>query len=81
MMIYKGAVLMSDSSKNPKILSDKVIDLLVSTTLQKNGVNIDKAKKQLSDEQKKMFKELVEDLSKQVDSFVKKPPVNKKESK
>ncbi|WP_050181050.1 hypothetical protein [Domibacillus robiginosus] len=72
---------MSDSSKNPKILSDKVIDLLVSTTLQKNGVNIDKAKKQLSDEQKKMFKELVEDLSKQVDAFVKKPPVNKKESK
>ncbi|MCM3790690.1 spore coat protein [Domibacillus indicus] len=72
---------MSDSSKNPKILSDKVIDLLVSTTLQKNGVNIEKAKSKLSDEQKKMFKDLVEDLTKQVDSFVKKPPVDKKESK
>ncbi|MCI2256998.1 spore coat protein [Domibacillus sp. PGB-M46] len=72
---------MSDSSKNPKILSDKVIDLLVSTTLQKNGVNIEKAKSQLSDEQKKMFKDLVEDLAKQVDSFMKKPPVDKKESK
>lgn len=72
---------MSDSSKNPKILSDKVIDLLVSSTLQKNGVNIDKAKGKLSDEQKKMFKELVEDLSKQVDSFVKKTPSQQKESK
>ncbi|MEM1505717.1 spore coat protein [Domibacillus sp. 8LH] len=72
---------MSDSSKNPKILSDKVIDLLVSTTLQKNGVNIEKAKSKLSDEQKKMFKDLVEDLTKQVDSFMKKPPVDKKESK
>ncbi|MCP3762360.1 spore coat protein [Domibacillus sp. A3M-37] len=72
---------MSDSPKSPKVLSDKVIDLLVSNTFQKNGVNIEKAKQKLSDEQKQVFKELVEDLAKQVDSFVKQPSSKQKDSK
>ncbi|OES45357.1 hypothetical protein [Domibacillus iocasae] len=72
---------MSDSLKNSKVLSDKVIDLLVSNTFQKNGVNIDKAKKKLTDEQKQAFKELVEDLTKQVNSFVKQPSSKQENSK
>jgi spore coat protein W len=72
---------MSDSLKNSKVLSDKVIDLLVSNTFQKNGVNIDKAKQKLTDEQKQAFKELVEDLTKQVNSFVKQPSSKQENSK
>jgi spore coat protein W len=71
---------MSNSPKNPKVLSDKVIDLLVSNTFQKNGVNLEKIKKTLSEEQKQMFKELVEDLTKQVEAFVKQPPSKQKDS-
>jgi spore coat protein W len=67
----------SDSSKKPE-LPKAIIDLLVSDVLIKNGINIEKAKGKLSDEQKKMLKELVNDLSQQVDSFVK-SPITKKE--
>ncbi|MCM3728041.1 spore coat protein [Neobacillus cucumis] len=63
---------MSNSSDNP-IIPKSVIDLLVSDILRKNGISIDKAKGKISDEQKQMLKDLVKDLSLQVDSFVKKP--------
>lgn len=72
---------MSDSPQNPNIIPSKIIDLLVSDIFQKNGINIDKAKKQLSDEQKQLVKELVEDLSHQVDSFISQSPASKKETK
>ncbi|WP_046175711.1 hypothetical protein [Domibacillus indicus] len=72
---------MSDSQKNPKVLSDKIIDLLVSNTFQKNGVNVEKAKQKLSDEQKQMLKDLVTDLTSQVNSFVKEQPSQQKKPK
>ena len=61
---------MSDSSQNPK-LSNKVIDLMVKDIFQKNNINIEKAKSNLSDDQKDMLRELVQDLSQQVDGFLK----------
>ncbi|WP_338473111.1 spore coat protein [Niallia sp. XMNu-256] len=63
---------MSHSSQDPKNpqLPNKVIDLLVSDIFSKNNININEAKKNISDEQKKMLRELVLDLSKQVDQFV-----------
>jgi len=62
----------SNSSDN-QIIPNSVIDLLVSDILRKNGISIDQAKGKISDEQKQMLKDLVKDLSQQVDSFVKKP--------
>lgn len=61
---------MSDLSEMPKGIPNKVIDLLVSDTLRKNGINLENAKEKLSGEQKQILKELVEDLTRQVDSFV-----------
>ncbi len=63
---------MSQSSQDPKNphLSNKVIDLLVSDIFRKNNINVNEAKRNISDEQKKMLRELVQDLSKQVDQFV-----------
>ena len=69
---------MSDSSNNQKI-PKAIIDLLVSDVLIKNGINIENAKEKLNDEQKQLLKELVNDLSQQVDSFVKSPTTNKEE--
>lgn len=72
---------MSDSSQNPQI-PNKIIDLLVSDLLKKNGINIDSAKGNLSEEQKQMLKDLVNDLSQQVENFVKPPSAeNKTDSK
>jgi spore coat protein W len=60
----------SDSSKNLDKIPNTVVDLLVSDIFRKHGVTAEKVKKNLSEEQKKMLKELVEDLSKRVDTFV-----------
>ncbi|PYF07327.1 spore coat protein [Ureibacillus chungkukjangi] len=64
-------------SENPKAIPNKVVDLLVSEVLRKNNVNIDSAKSNLNDEQKKAIKDLVEELKTQVDSFVNQSPDKK----
>lgn len=61
---------MSDSPKPPSGIPNTIVDLLVSNIFKKNGVNVEDIKKNLSDEQKTMLKNLVEDLSNQVDQFV-----------
>ena len=68
---------MSNSSDN-SIIPNSVIDLLVSDIFRKNGISLDKAKGNLSEEQKQMLKDLIKDLSQQVDSFVKNPSNEKK---
>ena len=70
---------MSDLPNKP-IITSKVIDLLVSDLLQKNGINVDENKDKISEDQKKLLKELVNDLTQQVNAFVKKElPENKNE--
>ncbi len=69
---------MSENSNSPNIVSNKLIDLLVSDVLQKNGIDLEKAKKRLSEDQKQSLKELVQDLSTQVDTFVKEENASKK---
>lgn len=59
---------MSDSSKQPPV-SNKVIEVLVDSVFKKNGVNPGEVKKNISDEQKQMLKEMVEDLKSQVEAF------------
>ena len=71
---------MSDSSQNPN-LSNKVIDLLVKDIFQKNNINIEKAKSNISDGQKEMLRDLVQDLSQQVDGFLKSVDNNQQSSK
>lgn len=56
--------------KDPNAIPNKVVDLLVSEVLRKNGVNLENTKSKLTDEQKQSLKELVEDLKSQVDGFV-----------
>ncbi|WP_237658351.1 spore coat protein [Ureibacillus xyleni] len=66
----KGVKNVSNEN-SPKGISYKVVDVLVSNVLQRNGVNIEKAKNKLSDAEKQALKEMVEDLKSQVDEFVK----------
>ncbi|BDH61953.1 hypothetical protein MTP04_20830 [Lysinibacillus sp. PLM2] len=71
---------MSENSNSTNIVSNKLIDLLVSDVLQKNGIDLEKAKKRLSEDQKQSLKELVQDLSTQVDAFVKEGNASKKKN-
>jgi spore coat protein W len=69
--IEKERYSVSDSNQNP-LFTSKLLDLLVSDIFKKNGINLEQGKEKLTDEQKHAIKELVQDLSKQVDAFVKK---------
>lgn len=62
---------MSDSKKRTDIVPNNLMDLLVNDIFSKHGIDKEKVKGNLSDDQKKMIKEMVEDLSKKVDEFVK----------
>ncbi|MBZ6484015.1 spore coat protein [Priestia aryabhattai] len=62
---------MSDSQKKPEIVPNKLMDLLVNDVFSKHGIDKEKIKGKLSEEKKQMLKEMVEDLSKRVDEFVK----------
>ena len=65
---------MSNLPENPEVIPNKVIDLLVSHAFQKNGVDIENVKVKILDEQKQEIKDLIEELSKQVDAFIKQKP-------
>ncbi|MED4268262.1 spore coat protein [Priestia megaterium] len=62
---------MSDSPKRPEIVPNKLMDLLVNDVFSKHGIDKEQIKGKLSEEKKQMLKEMVEDLSKRVDEFVK----------
>ncbi|MGA9228289.1 MAG: spore coat protein [Mesobacillus sp.] len=61
---------MNDHPKKPNAIPNSLIDLFVNDILQKNGISKNEVKENLSDDKKQAIKELVEDLSKQVDSFI-----------
>ncbi|MCM3359977.1 spore coat protein [Psychrobacillus sp. MER TA 171] len=61
---------MSEIPKKANAIPNKVIDLIVSDTLRKNGVDLNDVKGKLSTEQKQLLKELVEELTLQVDQFI-----------
>ena len=69
---------MSDSSQNQQI-PNTIIDLLVNDLFKKNGISLDSAKGKLSDEQKHKLKELVNDLTQQVNTFVNTQTTDNKE--
>ncbi|MEW4281690.1 spore coat protein [Priestia megaterium] len=69
---------MSDSQKNPEIVPNKLMDLLVNDVFSKHGIDKEQVKGRLSEEKKQMLKEMVEDLSKRVDEFVKQTKDNNK---
>lgn len=64
----------SDLPKNSEVISNKVVDLLVSNAFRKNGVNIDSVKGKLAEEQKQAIKDMLDELTKQVETFVKQKP-------
>lgn len=76
--LKKGATNMSDSQKRPEIVPNKLMDLLVNDVFSKHGIDKEQIKGKLSEEKKQMLKEMVEDLSKRVDEFVKQTNVDNK---
>ncbi|WP_068672574.1 spore coat protein [Oceanobacillus sp. Castelsardo] len=59
---------MSDSSKDFQ-MPQKVVEVMIDNILRKNDIQKEEIKKNVSDEQKVMIKEMIEDLKKQVEQF------------
>lgn len=69
---------MSDAPKQQPV-SNKVVEVLVSSIFRKNGLKTEELKTKVSDEQKEMIKEMVEDLKVKVDQFNQKNEEENKE--
>lgn len=59
---------MSDSSKQP-IIPEKVVQVMVDNIFKKNGIKPEEVKQNISEDQKQMLREMVNDLREQVDQF------------
>ncbi|GLO64904.1 MULTISPECIES: hypothetical protein [Oceanobacillus] len=59
-------------------LPNKVVEVMVDSIFRKNGLKSEDLKEKLSDDQKKMLKEMVEDLKEQVEQFNNKEKDEKK---
>jgi spore coat protein W len=59
---------MNSSDKNNSI-TNKAVGFLVSEIFRKNGIDVEKVKKSLTDEQKSMFKVMVNDLTSEVNKL------------
>lgn len=70
----KGEMYMSNLPDKENVISNKVVDLLVSNAFKKNGVDIESVKGKLLDEQKQAIKDMLEELTMAVDVFVNKKP-------
>lgn len=67
----KGEIIMTNLPEKPEIISRKAVDLLVSNAFRKNGVDLESVRRKLSEDQKSSIKEMIEELTQQVDAFVK----------
>jgi spore coat protein W len=63
-------IILSDKNQKPNPIPNSLVDLFVTDILQKNGISKKDIKEKITDDKKQAIKELVEDLSKQVESFV-----------
>lgn len=59
-----------NSKKSPTSSSLTIADLLISDVFKKNNINLNKVKTELSNEKKQMIRNVVNDLTKQVNDYV-----------
>lgn len=58
------------SDENKQLLPNSVVDLLIFDTFKRNGADIAEPARTFSDEEKKMIRNLIADMQRQVDSFL-----------
>lgn len=63
-------------NSKPSELSNRIAiaDLLISDVFRKNNIDLNKIKTQLSNDKKQMIRNVVKDLTKQVNDYVDKNP-------
>ncbi|RYG74248.1 spore coat protein [Lentibacillus lipolyticus] len=60
---------MAGDQSNHNPIPEKVVKLMVDDVFRKNNVKPEEVKNNISNEQRQMLKEMVEDLKKQVEQF------------
>ncbi|MFD1068286.1 spore coat protein [Oceanobacillus locisalsi] len=69
---------MSESYDKP-VMSDKLVEVMVDSVFRKNGIKPEEVKNNLSEKQREMLKEMVNDLKAQVEEFQEKRNESKSE--
>ncbi|SFB05734.1 spore coat protein W [Lentibacillus halodurans] len=60
---------MDSNSSNHNAFPDKVVKVMIDDIFRRNNVKPEEVKNNISNEQKQMLQEMVEDLREQVDQF------------
>jgi spore coat protein W len=72
---------MSDSPQKSTGKSNKLMELMMTSVLQKHGITKESVKDKLTEEQKQTILELLDELNKQASELVTKSVTEKKNSK
>ncbi len=79
--IMKGASNLDNPNQKPGEKSNRLMELLMLNVLQKHGITTDSVKEKLSEDQKKLILDLLEELKHQGDALVSRTTSQKTQSK
>jgi spore coat protein W len=79
--IMKGVIYLNNSNQRPEASPNKLMELMMLNIFQKHGVTTESVQGNLSEEQKKLILDLLEELKQQTDALVGKTTFQKPQSK
>lgn len=79
--IRKGAGDLNNSNQKPGESPNRLMELMMLNVLQKHGITTESVKGKLSEDQKKLILDLLEELKHQADTLVSKNTSQKKQTK
>lgn len=79
--IMKGASNLDNSNQKPGAAPNRLMELMMQGVLQKHGITRESVNERLSEEQKKLIVDLLEELKHQADALVSKNTSQKTNTK
>ncbi|MGG3124622.1 hypothetical protein ABEP18_28960 [Priestia megaterium] len=78
--IMKGANNLDNSNQKPVEKSNRLMELMILNVLQKHGITSESVKEKLTEDQKKLFLDMLEELKQQTDILLSKNTSQKSKS-
>lgn len=66
----KGVIYLSNSNQKPEASPSRLMELMMLNVLQKHGITSESVKEKLSEDQKKLILDLLEELKLHTDALV-----------
>lgn len=78
--IMKGVSNLDNSNQKPVEKSNRLMELMILNVLQKHGITPESVKEKLTEDQKKLFLDMLEELKQQTDTLLSKNTSQKSKS-